>query len=101
MLSLLGWISLAVLVALVAASVSFPTRGLPGGLSDFEVLVGFAIYIGLCFLVGAALKRYRHWGRVSGAILSVVSLPYFPFGTLIGIFTLVYLVRGWNESPDI
>jgi hypothetical protein len=101
MLLLLGWISIALLVAIAALPVWFPTRGVPDELSQAEVLLGFGIYCLLCLLIGTALKRHRPWARVSGAVLSVFSLPYFPFGTACGIATLVYLVRGWHEGPEI
>ena len=101
MLLLLGWTSIALLVALAVVPMWFPTRGPPGELSQTEVLVGFGIYCGLCLLVGAALKRHRSWARVFGALLSVLSLPFIPLGTLFGIAALVYLVRGWHEGPEI
>jgi hypothetical protein len=60
----------------------------------FWALVISAIY----YLVGASIRNYRTWAKITGALLAVYSLLFVPIGTFIGVGALVYLVRGWKES---
>jgi hypothetical protein len=99
-LRLLGWVTLIVGL--------FVVFGLPAGgsvrsaigASSAQLLLGFGSYGATCLFVGAALKREEPWATFAGAGVSFVSLAYFPFGTLLGAATLVYLLRGWRDSPE-
>ena len=101
LLRLLGWITLV--LGLVLAFL-FPSRQptrLLTALPSAEVLVIFGAYGVACVIVGGALIKHTPWAKVAGTGLSIVSLPYFPFGTVLGLAALVYLVRGWREIPEI
>ena len=100
LLQLLGWISITLLVFLVL--ISTRSSGSPAErFIPVELLFGFLIYSVLCLIAGAAIKKSRLWGKALGASLCVVSLPYFPFGTLLGVWTLIYLYRGRTDPPEI
>lgn len=44
-------------------------------------------------LAGIGMYKYASWGRVLGVIVSVLYIPFhFPFGTLLGIYTLWVLL---------
>jgi hypothetical protein len=101
MLLILGWVSVALWLALAFAPLWFPTRGPPAEITHVQVMMGFGAYCMLCLVVGAAIRRYKLWAKIGGVGISLLSLPYFPFGTLFGIAALVYLVRGWSERPEI
>jgi hypothetical protein len=97
MLQLLGWTCFG----LGIVSAVFFGSGLPdrpaSALSTLGLLTACGLYGGTCLLVGAALKKHEPWARYSGGCLSLVSLPFFPFGTLLGLAALAYIVRGWHE----
>src|SRR5262245_61549806 len=44
------------------------------------------------FLVGWGLLKFRSWARILGIILSVLSLPGVPVGTVLGIYGLWVLL---------
>ena len=44
-------------------------------------------------LAGWGLLKFRSWARILGIILSVLSLPGFPFGTALGIYGLWVLLN--------
>jgi hypothetical protein len=103
LLQLLGWISLALLLLVLGFFPPAPdlTWRASVRFTPFELLIGFLNYAVLCLVTGAAIRRYKPWAKVLGVGLSVISLPYFPFGTLLGVGTLAYLYRGWHELPEI
>lgn len=103
LIRMFGWVNLALTLALVAAvgmSIVAESEFIPEW--NWIVFVP-AIALSLVYLlVGAGIKHYKTWAKFAGAALAVFSLIIFPIGTLIGIFVLVYLVRGWKEpTPDI
>ncbi len=98
LLCLLGWFYAACCVVVLVAIV-IPT--MHKGISIPKVVwlgIGGIILVAAAYLmVGRAVMNYR-W-RKGGLILTVLSLPEFPPGTIIGGFLLYYLARGWNEVP--
>ena len=100
LLRLLGWISLGVGLFVVVAFPSTGTARSAIGASNGQLLLGFGAYGATCLVVGAALKREAAWARFAGAGVSFASLPYFPFGTLLGAAALFYLLRGWRDAPE-
>ena len=45
-------------------------------------------------LAGYGLLKKRPWGRVLAIIIGIIDLPAFPFGTALGIYTLMILLHG-------
>jgi hypothetical protein len=101
LLQILGWISIALLLVIVFVFPARSTGPTAERFTPFEMMIGFLNYSVLCLIAGGAIKRYRPWGKVLGVVLSVISLPYFPFGTLLGVWSLIYLHRGWADAPGI
>lgn len=57
----------------------------------------FAIFIGVLgvpsLLCGWGLLTYRRWARVLGIVLSILHVPNFPLGTLLGGYGLWVLMN--------
>lgn len=47
----------------------------------------------LCLLAGIGLLRRRTWGRYLALVVGVLDLFNFPFGTLLGIYSLYILLQ--------
>jgi hypothetical protein len=100
LIRMFGWVNLVLTVALIAAvgiSIVAESEFVPAW--DWIVFVPAIVLSVVYLLVGAGIKGYKTWAKIAGAALAVFSLLIFPIGTLIGIFVLVYLVRGWKEPP--
>jgi len=94
----MGWIYLVFVIG-IGAAIAFWAFATNQPTSLFA-WVGFLCLVALSvlyLLVGAGIKNYKHWAKVLGAVLSLLSILNFPIGTLLGILTLYYLVKGWNE----
>ena len=48
-------------------------------------------------IVGWGLYRFRPWARVGGIVLAVLSLIFFPFGTILGVYGLWVLLTKSTE----
>jgi hypothetical protein len=75
-------------------------QGLPDWLGHaiFHVIwVAVVVRSALAFLVGWGLQERTNWGRILAIVVSFLSLLKFPFGTAIGIWTLVELM-GYRNS---
>jgi len=102
------WIILGVLSILVAAFVGVSGGAFLAGMlgaSDSNgppaaVAAGFMGIIAAGFLVfgiveivaGLALRKHRSWARILIIILSILNLFSFPFGTIVGIYSLIVLL---------
>ena len=51
----------------------------------------------LCVVAGWGLLEHTQWGKVMAIVVSILSLIKFPFGTALGIATLVILL-GYRNS---
>lgn len=93
LLSLLG--ALVVFLALSGAGL------LSGDLGVFALTSGIGTAIALFLLVlglpgligGFGLLRRRPWARTLVLVLGILNLVNFPFGTLVGLYTLYVLFR--------
>lgn len=104
--SLLGvlYIGLSLLTLLGALVVILTLGGaglLSGDLGVFALTSGIGTAIALFLLVlglpgligGFGLLRRRPWARTLVLVLGILNLVNFPFGTLVGIYTLYVLFR--------
>lgn len=53
---------------------------------------------GLAFAAGWGLLHREPWGRVVAIVAAILSLLKFPFGTALGIWTLVLLLGYRNTT---
>ena len=66
-------------------------------------ITGLAIVILLLALslpsvfVGIGLLQRKRWARIAGIVLSIMSLPMIPFGTILGIYGLWVLFSKETE----
>jgi hypothetical protein len=84
------------------AAIAIPVLGFAG-----TALAAFLGVFSLPSLItGYGLLNYKPWARIVGIILSAISLPGFPIGTIIGAYGLWVLLnketeRLFNSAPII
>ena len=82
---------MAVLVAgagSVAASMdSIAAGAIVGGVTVFATIV-IVVFALPSLLTGWGLLQRKSWSRVLAIVVGVISLVNFPFGTVLGIYTL-------------
>ncbi|MCP4640704.1 MAG: hypothetical protein GY851_09740 [bacterium] len=80
-------------------AIGLGVTGLVGGL-----VMAFCVAIALPgFITGFGLLGFKPWARVLAIVLGALGLLQFPFGTALGIYTLVILLKdetGQLFSPD-
>jgi hypothetical protein len=75
------------------ASIAVPVIGIVG-----SVLVLCSLVLAVPeLIIGYGLWRCRPWARISGIVLSVLSLVWVPFGTLVGVYGLWVLFSKESE----
>ncbi len=52
----------------------------------------------VCAIAGWGLLERTQWGRIMAIIAAVICLPKIPFGTALGIATLIILLGGRNSA---
>lgn len=60
--------------------------------------MALVIRVGLAFAAGFGLLQKTTWGRVVAIIAGCIALIHFPFGTALGIWTLVVLLNAPNAA---
>ena len=94
------WCILAFIGIIAIAVFAFPeVSGLHGkssvagifGLSIAVLLLLF--YLCIAIAGGIGLLGGKKWGRILGLVHAALSLLSFPFGTIIGILIIVYLIK--------
>ena len=59
----------------------------------FSIFGGYSLVFGATAIVaGWGLMQRKHWARVLAIVLSFLKLLNFPFGTALGIYTLIVLL---------
>ena len=59
------------------------------------VCIGFVIAL---LVTARGLRFHKQWARYLGGFLAVITLLAFPVGTVLGLFILSNLVKGWHEA---
>ncbi len=93
---------LAVLAAFgIAAAVAIPAvnsgRVVGGTLAGVVLLLAVGSLAWFEIHVGRSIMQRRPWARTAGIVWGVLYLVSFPVGTLIGVYVLWFLTRGWDE----
>lgn len=98
------WEFITALFAFIAvaaiAGFAFPDAVSDGDGADAGALFFFSVvtvlllaFGGLAVAAGIGLIMGKEWGRISAIIHAALSLIRIPFGTIIGVLTLIYLLR--------
>ena len=75
------------------ASIAIPILGIVG-----LMLVLFSLILAVPeLIIGYGLWRCRPWARIAGIVLSVLSLLWVPFGTIVGVYGLWVLFSKDSE----
>jgi O-antigen/teichoic acid export membrane protein len=99
---LLAWIS-GVSVLAIAAAVIIPLFAKPqpaeaGPIAVvIIVLAVIVLFVFFQLALGAAIKHHRAWGRNVGIAYGVLLLFGFPIGTIVGVYCLYCLIKGWDQ----
>jgi len=96
---LMGWFYLLALGG-IGASIAIPAlhRHESPPVEGLALIAAILAVAAFYLFVGAKIKRYRKWAKVTGVVLALLALfVAFPVGTLLGALILYYLWRGWNE----
>jgi hypothetical protein len=62
------------------------------------IWVALLVRAALAFAAGWGLMEHTQWGRLVAIVAAILSLIKFPFGTAIGIWTLIMLLGYRNSS---
>lgn len=90
LMALIGLVAIAIFAYPVINELSGISR--TGGLFGLVVaMFMLACYIVLAILGGIGILTGKEWGRIICLIQASLSLFAVPFGTIIGIFIIVYL----------
>ena len=101
LLAVLGWLILFIMGVIIASVVvvNLMTQEVERASFWFWVILNTCVSIGFILLITAYyLKQHRQWARYLGGILGFLALFAFPVGTVLGLFILSYLNKGWDES---
>ncbi len=104
----LGWIGISVMNAIFAGHMG-PWMGVPGGREGmppfwlapifFRLALPFLfLRSALALVAGWGLMERQQWGRIIAIIAAILSMLRFPFGTAMGIWTLVTLLGYRNRT---
>ena len=98
-----GWIGIGGIVVAIAIPVMInPNTPFlqPDASSWLPTLLLLVLVAGISVLqlkVGTAIKEHKNWGRTVGIVLGIIHLFGFPIGTLIGVYILWCLIKGWEQ----
>ena len=98
---LLGWTALvfSAIVWFALFTLNFrkgpPQNYLPPILVSASMTTALSV---LFIWVGSALMKKKIWSRYAGIVIGALMLLGFPVGTLLGLYVLWGLVKGWDEA---
>jgi hypothetical protein len=65
------------------------------GLALTAILLVLSVPSVIC---GWGLLKFRPWARILAIVLAAISLVFFPYGTIVGVYALWVLLRKDTES---
>jgi len=66
------------------ARLALPILGAVGGFIAILLLIVSAPNI----IAGVGMLKYQEWARILTIVLSILNLPFIPFGTILGVYGL-------------
>ena len=91
-LFMIGTVMLPMIIAHAREPIPFPMHMM---FAWIGVLMGVGAL--LSFVAGWGLYKRERWGRTFAVVMAFLNLLSFPFGTALGIYTLVVLLPGEAE----
>jgi len=65
-----------------------------GGIFGMSIGILFLLCcVGLSLASGIGILKAKSWGRIVSIVVAVLSLFWFPIGTVIGVLVIIYLAR--------
>jgi hypothetical protein len=98
---LAGWFELAgaaiILATVVAPSIAHGSAAREGFGIAMLVIAVFAVFQ---LFLGKAIQDHKDWARKTGIVLYAIQLLGFPIWTLISIYVLWGLIKGWAAASE-
>jgi glucan phosphoethanolaminetransferase (alkaline phosphatase superfamily) len=101
LLSIFSWVLIFIIFTIFASILAVDTMSdeIEKPNSDFwPIMMAFVGYVVLCLLAARGLRLHQQWARYIAGVLAVLALIAFPVGTVLGLFMLSYLKKGWHEQ---
>jgi uncharacterized protein YacL len=101
LVNILSWLIFFIIGVMIASVlvVDFMAVDYESPNSSFWPIMAACVMFGIVLLITAAgLKKHLQWARYLAAVIAILSLIAFPVGTVMGLFILSYLRKGWNEA---
>lgn len=101
LVAILSWLVLFIMCTIVVSVLMVDIMGADIEQADsaFWQIVSACFAFGFVLLLTArGLKYHQQWARYVGTLMAFISLAAFPVGTVLGLFILSYLHKGWHEK---
>lgn len=101
LIKVLGWLDLFIIgtMALSVLVVKFMAEEFERANPTFWPVVIASLLMGVFLLfISKGLAQHQPWARYAGAFFAVLALILFPVGTVLGLFILSYIYKGWHEQ---
>ena len=101
LLAILSWVLIFIIGTIILSVLMVDMMGdeFEKPSSDFWPIMAAGVTLVTVILIAArGLKFHQQWARYLGGFIGVLSLAAFPVGTVLGLFVLSNLVKGWHES---
>jgi hypothetical protein len=90
----LSLVAIAAIVVFVFPQTPFGYNARIGMLFGLTLaILILAGYCGLSIAAGIGLLRWKEWGRITAIVHAALSCFSIPFGTVIGVLSLIYLTK--------
>jgi len=102
LLNILALVLLFIVITMIAAVlvVNFAGDEPEQTTVTFWLSIGSMVLLNATLLIAAhGLSKHKPWARYLSTFLACLALIGFPVGTVMGLFILGYLHKGWHEKP--
>jgi glucan phosphoethanolaminetransferase (alkaline phosphatase superfamily) len=101
LIKVLGWLVLFIIGTMAGSVlvVKFMAEEFERANPTFWPVVIACLILGFILLfVAKALAQHKQWARYAGMFFAAWALILFPVGTVLGLFILSYIYKGWDEK---
>ncbi|MFW5431883.1 MAG: hypothetical protein ACKE5Q_03775, partial [Methylophilaceae bacterium] len=100
LLAILAWLLLFIISTIVASVLVVNYMGQEPEQSTplfWATICAIFILSFIILITASGLKKHRQWSRYVGGFLAIAALFAFPVGTVMGLFILNNIHKGWDE----